>query len=255
MNHADSVRIVGSAFEKRIRRGALAAALNTRKGSGVLEYGDWLENCWTRGRVEFQSGPSEVGEKAETLPAPVLAEYLVRMFGRAGDLRGRYSRDQLAEGTWFLFGIASGYFGTIREPEVPARLQAEVYAGMFRLYAEVYDHLCNGDGTSPDDCSDTDPLDIAVYMIWDMDCVEGAIMFPEQTPHLVEPGFATLEAVLRRCRTPSCLKSAMHGLGHLQPYHQERVAALIADLLDQRARSLPQWLNDYALAAMKGMVQ
>jgi len=93
---------------------------------------------------------------------------------------------------------------------------------------------------------------MAVHMIRDMDDVEGAVMFPDATQHLVEPGFATLRGTLEHCNTGSCLKGALHALGHLRPYHTRRVDAMIDDFLRRRVTSLPLWLLACAEHARAG---
>ncbi len=78
-------------------------------------------------------------------------------------------------------------------------------------------------------------------------------MFPDQHPHLVEPGFGVLETVLAKCRTSSCLMSALHGLGHIQMENPRRVEQIIDEFLSKR--QIPMWLHEYAMSARKGAVQ
>lgn len=220
----------------------------------------WVHYCFTLGGPDFKRAGDEddIQRREETyvcIDPRVIAEFLCRLFNSCEELVDRYSPDTLGAGTWFIFGVGSGFFHEVRESVVPAELQVEVYSTMARMYTHCFDKLCNRRGTCRDDVSDTDELDGAVYMIWDMDCVEGGVMFPDRNPHLVEPGFATLETVLLRCSTPSCIKGALHALGHLHHYHRDRCAGLFAKFFNERGRSVPGWLFEYASAARTGMVQ
>jgi hypothetical protein len=94
-------------------------------------------------------------------------------------------------------------------------------------------------------------LEGAVYMIWDMDCVEGAAMW-EQFDYLVDTCFDVL-AVALDCRSGACRVSALHGLGHLAMYHPQRVEQIVDSFM--RKRNIPQWLREYGEAARAGYVQ
>jgi hypothetical protein len=228
--------------------------------AAVPSFEDWREYCFTHGYADFHGHNDEAGiaereERFSRVPPRVLAEYLIRLFEDSRFLRETYTAQQLADGTWFIFGLGSEYFHEVRDPGVPAELQARVYRAMPTMYLEVYDRLCNDQGRSSEDLSDAAALDIAVYMIWDMDCVEGAVMFPENSPHLVEPGFGVLQTVLDRCSTGACLKGALHALGHLEMYHPERVRTMVDGFLERRRDRLPAWVVEYALEAREGAVQ
>lgn len=221
----------------------------------------WLNYCFTLGHSDFNASSDDPAQQTRIdtflhLPPPTLAAYIAQLFETAAALHPRFTPDQLGEGTWFLFGCGSCYFNAVNRPPVSADLQVRVYRAMTTLYTDLYDKLCNDAGDSDDDLSDTHTLDGAVYMIWDMGGgLDLPLIFPDQNPHLLEPGFETLQSVLSRCVTGSCLKSALHALGHLQHVHQRRVDALITAFLKKRGHGLTAWLRDYAIAARDGMVQ
>jgi hypothetical protein len=95
-------------------------------------------------------------------------------------------------------------------------------------------------------------LDDAVGMMWDMGSLEGAAMFPGEE-HLVDPIFSAL-GTARRCRSKSCQGSALHGLGHLERYHPDRVHALI-DWARKAPNHLAPSLFSYAHYARESNIQ
>jgi len=219
--------------------------------SNAPTFDDWVEHSLTKGYRVFHGEEAE-DPRLSSIDEGLLVDYLTRLFEDPSELATRYSRDQIADATWFLFGCASGYFSTVRHAHLAIDRKVRCFRSVASIYTNLYDRLCTQD--SETDRSDSDKLDGAVYMIWDMDCIEVAVMFPEEQPELLEPGFQILETVLQRCLTGACLKSALHGLGHIQMYHPERVSRLIDAFLTRRV-SLAPWLRDYAEQAREGRVQ
>ncbi len=224
------------------------------------QFEEWRHYCFTQGYADFQRYSDDDGaqqrlDRFTGITAPLVAEFMARVFEGAGELGSWYTPAQLGSATWFLLGVGSGYLGDVCSAEVAPSQQIRVYRSMTRMYLDLYDKLCNREGTAEADCSDSDELDIAVYMIWDMGCVECAVMFPEKAPHLFEPGLAVLQTILDRCVTGSCLKSALHGLGHIESFHRDRVRSMISGFLNERGHRLPAWLVEYAEDAREGGIQ
>lgn len=230
-------------------------------GQDKPSFEEWVEYCFTCAYDDFhgRGDPAAIESRDErfaTLEPLDVAEYLCALFEASATLIERFSVEQLAAGTWFIFGVGSCYFGEIREPGVPVELQAAAYRETSRMYLECFELLCNEGGAVAEDCSAKSPLDVAVYMIWDMDSFGMPLHFRDKEPRLVvEAAYGLLEAVLRDCRAPTCLKSALHGLGHDVSIHQEPARSLIQRFLEARGESLPGWLKRYAHNALKGMVQ
>jgi len=232
-------------------------------------FDEWVTYCFTYGHGDF-SGTSPDGEEAVAarearffgMNAALLTQYLTRLFEAPAFIADRYTDDQIAEATWFIFGCGSGYIGDMRSGAVPQELQARCMRSITTLYTDLFDRVCGRRGTDPDsELHHTVNLDMAVYMIWDMDHLEGAVMFPEKGPHLVEPGIEVLQNVLTRCRTSACLVSALHGIGHIYCTHNyngnkeiaRRLRAMVDDFVSRR--ELPEWLAEYAAHAREGYVQ
>ncbi len=217
-------------------------------------FDEWVDYCFTRAHADFgayarDDDARERSDRFGALDITTVARHLVRLFRSPAFIADQYTDDQIGAALWFLFGIGSGYFTELRDDAVPRDLQADCMASVSTLYAGLLDHVCCRRGTDPDsDYSDGPRLDVAVYMIWDMDCIEGGVAHT----HLVNPGFEVLATVLKQCRTSTCRISALHGLGHLHRYHSDRVERIIDQFLTRD--DVPDWLRGYATRARTGMV-
>ena len=227
----------------------------------IPTFDEWVSYCFTQGQADFAAYTTDEAAEArhhrfiDDIPDVALAEYAVRLFSDPTQHLRAVQDDDLAAGIWFVFGVGSEYFLFMRSERVPAELQIEVYRALRTMYVEFFDKVCRRstrfNTLHPYNFS---ALETAVYMIWDMDCVEGSAMFPEQHPHLVEPALAVLEAALFECESDACQFGALHGLGHLQDVHPERVAAVVDRFLDANPK-LHKELRIYAQNARIGMVQ
>lgn len=232
-------------------------------------FDDWVQYTFTKAADDFweRSGDSEDVVRSREiafldLDAVCVTQYLTRLFESPAFVADRYSDDQIAGATSFLFGIGSEYFLDVQSRKVPADLQVRCIRSLTTLYTDLYDRVCGRRGSDPDtDLRETCEVDGAVYMIWDMNYLECTVMFPERNPHLVEPGIEVLASVLQRCRTSACLVSALHGIGHICCTHSHNGDKAIADRMKRMvgafvdSRELPDWLDDYAACAREGYVQ
>ncbi|MGD8450584.1 MAG: hypothetical protein PVJ57_02100 [Phycisphaerae bacterium] len=225
-------------------------------------FDEWVEYCFTQGHADssVESGAPGYGEimtrwsRFTDFEMRVLPEYITRLFRSPAFLADRYSDDQIGDGTWFLLGVESEYFLKLWFLPVGPDIQIECMSSVATLYTELYDRVCCKRGTDPGgDYTNSLKVDIAVHMIWDMCSLDAAVMPPEPMPHLVEPAFTVLDTILRRCRTSSCLTSALHGLGHLHEAHPRRVEKLIDRFLV--SRQVSEHVREYALEARAGDVQ
>lgn len=221
---------------------------------------EWVEYCFTQKPAKRASeltwaehqAAQELEERYGNIPPSCVAEYLSQLFRAPAWVAERYSDDAIGAGTWFLFGPASGYFWALERTKVATDVQAECVSALATLYTELYDRVCCKHGTDPDGrYANEIKLDIAVYMIWES--LEGAVFARRKTTEVAEAGWEVLEAILTRCRTSTCLQSALHGLGHLEQSHSERCGKLIGRFL--RRGGVPSWLREYAQAAQVGHVQ
>jgi hypothetical protein len=221
----------------------------------TLTFEEWVEYvfAWEVGEPEWYMRQDDQGRPLNWWkPEPVtIATYLADLFEDAGGLADRYSAYQLNQGFWFLAGTPSGYFHIAREASVPIELQQRWVRAIYPLFRDLFRKVCSRH-LSHLDPGLANPLNSACYMFWDMDCLEGAAMFPGYE-HLVDPIFEVLEQVLA-LKSPACRESALHGLGHLQQYHPERVRRIIDGFIRESRWSSPR-LRLYARRARTGTVQ
>lgn len=232
-------------------------------------FDQWVHYCFTQGRSDFK-GISPDGDAAREareslfhgIDRTLLTTYLTRLFESPAFIVERYTDDQIADAVWFIFGCGSGYIGEMRHGSVAPDLQVRCVRSLAVFYTDLLDHVCGRRGTDPDaELINNVEVDGAVYMMWDMDHLEGTVMFPDKHPHLVEPGIELLRTVLIRCRTSACRVSALHAIGHIYCIHNysgsKTIAVRLQRMVDEFVKSneLPEWLADYAVAAREGAVQ
>ncbi|MCA9277545.1 MAG: hypothetical protein H6815_02005 [Phycisphaeraceae bacterium] len=228
---------------------------------------EWVEYCFTQGYADFSGYSEDIDTPAadvreirfHRIHDETLTDYLIRLFVAPEFIADRYTDDQIADATWFLFGIASSYLHHVRESIVPVEKQITCLRAVASMYLNLYDKVCGDRGRSPDidltsltgNYSHT-KIDGAVYMIWDMDCISSPFTFPKEFPHLVDPGFEVLSIILQECKLSTCHISALHGLGHEHYKYPDRCEAIIDQFLS--TRRIPEWVREYALLARVGGV-
>ncbi|OWU65386.1 MAG: hypothetical protein CBB60_004960 [Armatimonadetes bacterium Cent15-Ar3] len=179
-----------------------------------------------------------------------IATYLERLFSESGGLCHDVSPVRLSHMINFFQGVCGSYWHDVRDKSVPKSQQISTVRALSLFYRDTLDQVCDGGGRTPaTNTHDLDDLDGTVYMMWDMNCIEGAAMFPGEE-HLVDPIFEVLTTAIR-CKTVACQLSGLHGLNHLEPYHPKRVHLLIQLYLKEERAAL-SWLNFYAKDAMRG---
>ncbi len=223
-------------------------------------FSDWVEYCFTLGVIDSKeelNGDDEVEYRRScyvyNLNTSTLVEYIVRLFDAPEFIAGRYSRDQIASGIQFLFGHDSDYFPTIHEAQLERGARADCMRAVETLYLRLLDRVCcNGRRDLWAEFIESEPLDRAVFMIWDMGGIETFVMSADDRSPLVQTGFGVLESILRSCDTSTCMSSALHGLGHMHNRHPQRCKRIIDAFL--ASREIPPWLREYAGEAQAGRV-
>ncbi|MBX3114577.1 MAG: hypothetical protein KF836_08425 [Fimbriimonadaceae bacterium] len=207
-----------------------------------VSFEKWLD---TISSFETSEDQWSAGQRITCLPPRVVSNYLQRLLTNAPALLAGITPVRLGHLIWFFNGICSSYWHDVRSEEVPQEDQIATVRAIGNFYRDFLDKYPLGD------TADETMAETAVYMMWDMDCLEGAAMFPGEE-HLVDPIFEVLGIALR-CKSFGCQRSALHGLGHLQRYHQDRVCTEIDWALS--SSHLHTNLKDYALEARTGMIQ
>lgn len=188
-------------------------------------------------------------ERVHNLSPIQVTCYLRQMLTESPLLCQGLSPARLSSLIWFFQGICSSYWHQVLKPEVPHKEQIAAILALKIFYSEFLDSYLL---TTP---GDLDDVETAVYMMWDMDGLEGAAMFPEgnSSHHLVDPIFEVMGAALR-CKSFACQQSALHGLGHQARYHPDRVKTEIDWALSQKGH-LHSALRSYASDARIGAIQ
>ncbi|WP_372369215.1 hypothetical protein [Candidatus Uabimicrobium sp. HlEnr_7] len=181
-----------------------------------------------------------------------LAKYLQQLFSQSNKLISLYSDEQINQGLIFICSIGSNYFHSARESQVPKNLQLKWVTSIKSLYSEVFQVKCsNHYGHLSNNLKDSNPINNVCYMFWDIDGLESAAMFPEHE-YLVDPIFETLTFAISLPNI-ACIESALHGLGHLKPYHPKRVESIINNYLES-PRLITKELELYAQRAFAAMI-
>ena len=209
----------------------------------IVSFEEWFEVIST---LDSSEARWDVDDRISCLPPTVVADYLRRLFLDAPVLCRGITSARLCHMIWFFNGVCSSYWHEVRSKDVPIEMQISTVLALGNFYRDFLDHYPLGDDF------DASEAETAVYMMWDMDCLEGAAIFPGEE-HLVNPIFEVLGTALR-CKSFGCQRSALHGLGHQEPYHPERVHAEIDWVLSQEGRLHPLLIS-YAHDARTGMIQ
>lgn len=221
-----------------------------------LSYEQWIAYCFDREVAEPQWywATGKEGEGDWYQPAPsVLVRYLHHLFTHSNELLPVYTEEQIAQGLYFICSSGSSYFQLVRQAGVPGADQVKWVQSICNLYRDVFVKCCShfyghlDSGPEP-----AKPLNGLCYMFWDLDGIEGAAMFPGEE-HLVDPVFEVLACALSQ-PNPACAESALHGLGHLEFAHSERVRGIIDDFLSSDGQITSE-LEKYAKNALCGCVQ
>ncbi len=186
----------------------------------MISFDEWIAIITT---FDTDQEPWDAPETIHELPPLVLAEYLGRLLTNASEFCKGISPSRLARLIWFFHGICSSYWHEIRSPEVPKEVQVSTARALGSFYRDFLDTYPLGR------YADATEAETAVYMMGDMDCLEGAAKFPGEE-HLMDSIFEVLEVALK-CQSFACQRSALHGLGHLVMYAGDRPIRLIDEAL------------------------
>lgn len=171
---------------------------------------------------------------------PTYAEYVVRTWeDPVGLLVGRYSLDQVGKVMWSEPLVCE-------DERLPLALRdrawsalPNIFLTLFAKYSSpVLSHLNEKN-------SDTDELDGACYMWWDLRIV----------PYKDQRFFELIEACLQT-RHPALQESALHGLGEIAWCEEAhpRIDEIVDHFLDSKIAARPE-LVKYAKKAQVGQVQ
>ena len=186
----------------------------------------------------------------EPVPAEAVA-FLTELFEHAGERLAPYTNAQLNQGFWYLLGSgASGLTRATHDPTIPVAAWVRCVRALITLFAQVFAPRCSPHLGHRDE-PDTDPLNLACYMWWDLLPLPA---LPDGSGRAALHGACldVLAATLDVDSAP-CRESALHGLGHWTSHNPERVADIIDRFLAAYPGLRPELLA-YARAARGGCV-
>jgi len=164
-------------------------------------------------------------------------ELTAALFESSGDLRWRYSAEQLEQGLWFIFGPGGEewFAGLLRDDGLPLQLRQRFIATIFDLYERLLSQV---------------ELDTATFMLWDL--LINQFFNGDANDHVVPVAlkatiFETLSRILE-LPDQECQRAALHGLGHL---HHRDTALTVTGYL-ARNPSLPDEIVEYACRVRDG---
>lgn len=215
-----------------------------KMSSSELSFEEWFT---TLSNFKSRDELWDCNIRMNTLPPGVIVTYLERFLRQSPTLCADMDPDQIGFMIWFFQGKASDYWWEVISDQVPKEQQTETIKALEVFYTEFLDpYFLNPRLSNISEAGD------AVYMMWEMGCLGTAAMRPG-SEHLVEPVLNVLSAALG-CKSYECQWSALHGLGHLQGYHPDRVEREIDQALKRSGHIKPSLL-EYAQEARRGMVQ
>ena len=215
-----------------------------RMSSPELSFEEWFSEISTFDTNDEMCS-SDLGHVE--LPPSVIATYLEKLLIEAPVLCNDILPRRLGYMIYFFQGRASEYWVDVLGDGVSNEQQVLTVRALEPFYTKFLDpYFLDPNRGHLEEARN------AVYMMWDLDCIEGAAMFPGRE-HLVGPILDVLSAALR-CKSFECQQSALHGLGHLEAHHPQRVHLEIDRALKKKGHLKPALLN-YAHDARKGAVE
>lgn len=170
---------------------------------------------------------------------------------RCGSDLARYSNRQVNDGLCYIFNASClGVAACLSSPAVPRDARLSLIRSVRHLYTDCFDHRC---AAVLDHIGETsgNPLNFICYMFWDVTPIAWWEDDPDRTM-FYDAIFEVLEPTLYSSND-ACVEGALHGLGHIKLYTEERVPAVIVRFLERR-RDLRKELIEYAQACATGHV-
>ena len=184
----------------------------------------------------------------------LIIDYCTRLFERPDDLSQRFSREQLAQGFWYIASAgASDYMLSLHDESVRWSERKRCIDSIATLFERFFARECSGElGHLQKSNQNYDHLTTTCYMWWDVFSSHYDSTVPHQED-FEEAILAAMEAILH-LPSEACIESALHGLGHEQAIAPQEVGAIIDRFLRGQPRLSPE-LRTYALVAREGNVQ
>jgi hypothetical protein len=184
-------------------------------------------------------------------PAADTIQFLTQAFEKAAMLFQPYSDAQLNQGLWFIASNAcSNHMFALLDSGVPWPARQRCVRSIHNLFEECFAKRCTPHLGHLDEPG-ASPLNMVCYMWWDIIPIIGQPNHPDQID-LDREILGVMESTLQ-LNSIACRESALHGLGHWQPYYPQQTAGIIDDFL-QTQTGLREELRTYAVNVHRGCV-
>lgn len=184
-------------------------------------------------------------------PSAETVRFLTRAFENAGVLFQEYSEAQVNQGLWFVASNAcSNHMFALLDRGLPWPARQRCVRSMHSLFEQCFAKRCTPHLSHLDEQA-AGPLNRACYMWWDLIPIGPQPNDPNQIG-LDQEILGVMQSTLQ-LGSLACRESALHGLGHWQPYYPQRVKEIIDPFL-QSQNDLREELRTYALSASCGCV-
>jgi hypothetical protein len=188
----------------------------------------------------FDAGPSD------------LVELVSCTFENCGRDLAPYSNDQLRYGlSYILENGASDVVFSLMSDEVPTELRLRAIASLKHVYSQVFERRCApvlGNISEPSG----NALNYICYMLWDVSPL--SYWEHARNQNVFYRAISEVMEHSLQLSNRACVKSGLHGLGHIYSNYPERVEQVIDGFLLRAANLVPE-LKQYAEAARRGCVQ
>lgn len=181
-----------------------------------------------------------------------LAELIACTMENCGRDFGAYSDAQLRYGLEYIFNNScSDAVFSIMDDAVPLALRLRAVEAIGNLYRDCFAQKCApvlGHTSQPGG----NPLNDVCYMLWDA----SPLSYWERSKdrQIFYRAISDVMAETLESENPACVESALHGLGHICSYYNDRVVEII-DAYLRRNVFVSAGLREYAQKASVGHVQ
>nr|WP_315495576.1 hypothetical protein [uncultured Rhodoferax sp.] len=214
-------------------------------------YEEWLEFIFDRPELPYGEHISLDGVSFD--PSPEATVHLIsQTCARAGTDLIAYSDAQVCAGLDLIFNPSlSDLSFALKEESVDVKARHDAIKTIETLYQECFSARCseNISNGAQEQFGGLNPI---CYMLWDVSPLTYWEDSKDRQSH-----YRAVVDLLENCLQigqVACVESALHGLGHIQPYATEIVQRVIDKWARKRTREFII-LESYAAQARQGRVQ
>lgn len=178
-------------------------------------------------------------------------QFLTQAFENAAAVFQPFSDEQLKQGLWFIAdNSCSNHMFALMDESIPWPERQRCIYSIHQLFEQCFARRCTPHLSHIDEPA-ASPLNVVCYMWWDIIPISGKPLDPSRQ-EMDQAILGVLESTLQ-LDSIACRESALHGLGHWQPYYPERVGEII-DKFSMSRPKLPEKLQTYMIRAYGGSV-